>query len=75
MVVDTRGKGVWKDFHDAESSPKKGKKGKSKVNIRETLEGSSDSSGVEGERQGKKWWKVLANGMPRLNRKRSMSVK
>ena len=72
---DEEHENVWKDFHDTESSPKKGKKGKSKVNIRETLEGSSDSSGVEGERQGKKWWKVLANGMPRLNRKRSMSVK
>ncbi|EJF57747.1 hypothetical protein DICSQDRAFT_182991 [Dichomitus squalens LYAD-421 SS1] len=62
---------VWKDFHD-EDSQKKGKKGKTKVSIRERLEGSSDSSGVEGERQGKKWWKVLANGMPKLNRKRSI---
>ena len=68
---------VWKEFHGVEQ-PKRSKKSRNKVSIsiREAREGSLESSAVaEAEKPGKKWWKVLANGVPRLNRRRSMSVK
>ncbi|KAI1785371.1 hypothetical protein LXA43DRAFT_976252 [Ganoderma leucocontextum] len=72
---DEEHENVWKDFHGVEQ-PKRSKlkKGRiNKVSIREAQDGSLETGTAEAERPGKKWWKVLANGMPRLNGRRSMS--
>ena len=71
---DEEHENVWKDFHD-EDRPKRSRKGRIKVSIREARDGGLETDVAEAGRPGKKWWKVLANGMPRLNRRRSMSVK
>ncbi|KAI0717208.1 hypothetical protein C8T65DRAFT_768119, partial [Cerioporus squamosus] len=67
---------AWKVF-SLEKQPGAGKrrKGKSEmaVNVRELRDGSSDSqSTVSDARSGKKWWRVLANGIPHV-RKRSVA--
>ncbi|TFK81385.1 hypothetical protein K466DRAFT_340410 [Polyporus arcularius HHB13444] len=63
---------VWKVF-SLEKQPGAGKrrKGKSEitVNVRELRDGSSDSQTTPDARPGKKWWRALANGIPRVRKR------